>query len=297
METNYSNPEEQAKALHGDRINEETREIQQHLLGILKAIDQVCREHHLRYYLFAGTMLGAMRHKGFVPWDDDADVAMPRPDYEVFLKHANEWLPERYELVSPGHPDNYPYCFARVQDGNTTYIPRRSFPFVGGLPVDVFPIDGMVGPGFRRWWHYFRYRLYWKLLYFSQTDPYKHGKGFRSVMTIAIRKVLPPLFLHRKVKEVCMEFKYEGSALLADHDNRPERGILPKEVYGDPTPIEFAGETLMTVADPDAYLRYCYGNYMEIPKVIPQTFFRYLSLDKPWREYLKEQEEQEVRNV
>ena len=189
METNYSNPEEQAKALHGDRINEETREIQQHLLGILKAIDQVCREHHLRYYLIAGTMLGAMRHKGFVPWDDDADVAMPRPDYEEFLKHANEWLPERYELVRPGHPDNYPYFFARVQDGNTTYIPRRSFPFVGGLPVDVFPIDGMVGPGFRRWWHYFRYRSYWKLLYFSQTDPYKHGKGFRSVMTIAIRKV------------------------------------------------------------------------------------------------------------
>lgn len=289
MEINY-NPNEQAIALHGDRINDETREIQCYLLDILKTIDKVCREHHLRYYLFAGTMLGAMRHKSFVPWDDDADVAMPRPDYEEFLKHANEWLPKRYELVFPGNPDNYPYVFARVQDNDTTYRPRRSFSFVGGLPVDVFPLDGMVEPGIRRWWHYFRYRSLCKLLYYSQTDPYKHGKGFRSMLTLTVRKLFSPLTLHRKIKEVSMEFKYDDCALVADNDNRPERGILPKEVYGEPSPIEFAGTTLMTVANPDAYLKYCYGNYMEIPKVIPQTFFRYLNLKKPWREYVQEEQ-------
>ena len=63
----------------------QTREMQKYLLGILLAIDKVCREHNLRYYLVAGTMLGAVRHKGFIPWDDDADIAMPRKDYEVLV--------------------------------------------------------------------------------------------------------------------------------------------------------------------------------------------------------------------
>ena len=74
------------------RINqEETKEMQQYILNILLAIDKVCQEHNLRYYLLAGTMLGAVRHKGFIPWDDDADVALPREDYNILVKHANEW--------------------------------------------------------------------------------------------------------------------------------------------------------------------------------------------------------------
>ena len=78
---------------------EETREMQRIILGILEAIDKVCRKHNLQYFMIAGTMLGAVRHHGFIPWDDDADVALPRHDYEVLLAHANEWLPEEYELV------------------------------------------------------------------------------------------------------------------------------------------------------------------------------------------------------
>jgi lipopolysaccharide cholinephosphotransferase len=280
---------EAALALHGDRINEETREIQQCLLGILKAIDQVCREHHLRYYMVAGTMLGAIRHKGFIPWDDDADIAMPRPDYEEFLAHANEWLPKRYELVSPGKPENYPYIFARVQDSETTYVPRRSFSFVGGIPVDVFPLDGMCEPGLKLWWHFSRYRFLLKLLYFTQTNPYKHGKGVRSTMTILLRKLFNPLSLHKKIKDVCMECDYNKHDLVVDHDFRQEKGVMPKVVYGIPQPIEFAGTILMTVAQPDSYLRHSYGNYMEIPTSIPKTNFGYLNLKKPWREHAKQQ--------
>ena len=89
------------KNIQEKRISDEqTRELQKYILDMLLAIDKVCREHNLCYYLIAGTLLGAVRHKGFVPWDDDADVALPREDYNEFVKHANEWLPERYELVS-----------------------------------------------------------------------------------------------------------------------------------------------------------------------------------------------------
>src|SRR3712207_6980314 len=79
---------------------DETCEMQRCLLDILVAIHKVCEAHGLRYYLLAGTMLGAVRHKGFVPWDDDADVALPREDYDRLIAHANEWLPDHLELVS-----------------------------------------------------------------------------------------------------------------------------------------------------------------------------------------------------
>ena len=84
------------------------------------------------------------------------------------------------------------------------------------------------------------------------------------------------------------EYNYQKSSLIADHDNAPSRGILPKEVYGTPTPIEFEGHILMGVQKPDTYLRYCYGDYMKMPKQYPPQNFRYLNLHKPYREYLKE---------
>ena len=83
------------------------------------------------------------------------------------------------------------------------------------------------------------------------------------------------------------EFDYDSSKLVADHDNKPERGILPKEVYGKPTPVMFEGHELMGVQNPDAYLRYCYGDYMKMPKQIPAQNFRYLDLNTPYKEYIK----------
>lgn len=76
------------------------RPLQLRILKNLLAIDKVCKEHNLRYYIMAGTMLGAVRHKGFIPWDDDLDIGMPRADYDLLMTNAKEWLPEPYEAVS-----------------------------------------------------------------------------------------------------------------------------------------------------------------------------------------------------
>jgi len=285
METNC-NPDAQAIAMHGNRINDETRRVQARLLGILKAIDRVAREHQLTYYLICGTMLGAVRHHGFIPWDDDADVGMPRADYDRLLAHADEWMPEGYELVSARN-EGYPYPFARVQETGSTYRMHRSYDFVGGLPVDLFPLDGMVGdcPARRR--HYARYKLWWKMLYFTHTDPYKHGRGLRSVLTLLLRRLFSHAYVHRKLDDVRRQWSVDESALMADHDYRPEKGAMPKEWYGTPMPVEFEGCRLMGVARPHDYLTHLYGNYMEIPKEIPPQNYRYLDLDTPWRDYLK----------
>ena len=269
--------------------DEQTRELQKYILDMLLAIDNVCREHGLDYYLIAGTMLGAVRHKGFVPWDDDADVAMPRKDYNEFVKHANEWLPERYELVSGLQDPMYPYQFARIQDKETTYILRRKFNFVGGLRVDVFPLDGMTADHSAMVKHYRRYAIAKKLLYYSTIDPLKHGHGLRWAFTKLMHKFISQDWAHRHMNDVQREFDYDRSPLVADHDNAPNRGILPKEVYGKPTPIEFEGHQLMGVQDPDTYLRYCYGDYMKMPKQLPPQNFRYLDLHTPYRQYKRMQ--------
>ena len=79
--------------------NYDIDDVHKHILKIAKAVDAVCETHNLRYYIWAGTMIGAIRHKGFIPWDDDLDIAMPRADYNLLVEHAAEWLPEPYEMV------------------------------------------------------------------------------------------------------------------------------------------------------------------------------------------------------
>lgn len=134
------------------------RPLQLRILNILLALDRVCKEHNLRYYLWAGTMLGAIRHKGFIPWDDDLDIAMPRKDYDLLMKNAKDWMPEPFEVVSyETDAENYPLPFAKIQDGSTTLIERMHLSYLGGIYLDVFPLDGMPSSSLERRLHFIRY--------------------------------------------------------------------------------------------------------------------------------------------
>lgn len=265
------------------------RLMQEKLKQLLFAIDKVCNEHNLRYYLIAGTMLGAKRHRGFIPWDDDADIGMPRSDYEIFLKNAHQWLPQNYELIYGGNDERYPYPFARVQDAQTTYILRRNFPYLGGVPIDVFPLDGITSNKLKQKIHYCKYRFFVKLLYYTLVNPYKHGKGWYYWLVTACNKIFSSSCLHKIINNIQKEYSYEKSDLVVDHDNVRQRGILQKCVYGYPTPILFEEKELKGVAQPETYLEYCYGNYMEIPPLPkrPKCNFRYMNLYLPYKEYQK----------
>ena len=102
------------------------RPLQLRMLRVVEAVDRCCRDHGLRYYIWAGTQLGAVRHKGFIPWDDDIDIAMPRPDYEQLIAHSREWLPAPYEFVCAETDAAYPLPFGKIQDASTTLIERPS---------------------------------------------------------------------------------------------------------------------------------------------------------------------------
>ena len=264
--------------------NYEIRPLQLRLLKILLMIDRVFKAHNIPYYIIEGTLLGAVRHKGFIPWDDDIDIGVPRKYYDMLCKNANKWLPEPYEWISSETMKDYPLSLAKIQDASTTLIERLSYTYKRcGIFVDVFPLDGMSGNKWEQSIHFLKYHLYKKIMYFSFRDQYKHGKGVWSRLPLICRKLCKPHKLQRLVRRLQMEYDYDKSAYVINHDDG-KRGIMPKSILGMPTPILFENEEVMGVENCDAYLKHIYGNYMQIPPKEEQRQhnFHYLDLNKPY---------------
>ena len=267
----------------------EIRPLQLRILRILTAIDMVCQQHHLRYYIWAGTMIGAIRHKGFIPWDDDIDIAMPRPDYEQLIAHSQEWLPAPYELVCAENDSSYPLPFGKIQDASTTLIERTHLHYLGGVYIDVFPVDGVPGNGFVRRCHFACYEYWKRVLYLIHRDPYKHGHGPSSWIPLLCRKLYTMKGVQKRIRHLLLKYDYERSPLVADYDDGL-KGAMSKRILGLPTPYEFEGEQVCGVEQYDTYLTRKYGDYMTIPRGEHQRQhnFHILDMEKPYREYNKD---------
>ena len=117
--------------------------IQPILMEMLIEVDRICRINNIKYTLFGGTMLGAIRHSGFIPWDDDIDIAMLRPDYEKFLKVANENLSGEYFLQNYMTDPNNVLQFTKIRKNNTIFREKnvKDFDMHHGFYLDIFPLD------------------------------------------------------------------------------------------------------------------------------------------------------------
>ena len=270
--------------------NYDIRPLQLRLLDILMVIQQMCEKHGLRYYLADGSLIGAVREKGFIPWDDDMDICMPRPDYEQLIEHADEWLPKRYEFVCFERDANYPLHFGKIQDSETTLVERPHLYYLGGVYVDVFPIDGAPDSLWKRKLWNFRYQFLRKMLYFSYRDPYRHGHGPSSWVPLITRHIMPMAGWQRAVKRCMMEYRYEDCKLVSFNHNDGLGAMISKhDVLGDPTPIHFEDKDVWGMKDNDAYLTSLFGDYMTPPPAdkIHQHCFHYMDLDHPYRTFDK----------
>lgn len=262
------------------------KKLHNNMLDILSAIDETCRKYNLRYYLIAGTMLGAVRHKGFIPWDDDADVCMPHSDYDKLIEHASEWLPKRYELICAENDKTYPQPFAKIQDSETTLIEHAHLRYLGGVYVDVFPVDGMPDSKLAQRFHYFHYKHLCKLLYFTYRDPYRHGHGPSSWLPLLCRKLFTVEGLQRSIRKVLTKYDfYKSHNVLCFDDGL--RSVVERSVYGTPKPYNFEDRTLLGVEQADKLLTKMYGDYMTPPPAGAEFRhnFYYLDLENPYRNY------------
>jgi lipopolysaccharide cholinephosphotransferase len=262
------------------------RPLQLCMLKTLLSIDNMCKSHDLHYCIMAGTMIGAVRHKGFIPWDDDIDVGMPRPDYEKFIANSREWLPKPYELICGENDSVYPLPFAKIQDASTTLIERKHLSYLGGVYVDVFPLDAVPSNILVRRIHYVKYEFYKQMLYLVCRDPYKHGHGISSWTPLLCRRLFTLKKLQQSIRHLLTKYDYDKCSLAADYTDGL-RGVMSKRVLGSYMPFVFEGKMVCGIKHYDEYLTQIYGDYMKVPDGDHQRQhnFYYLDLNKPYREY------------
>lgn len=257
-------------------------------LDILVNIIAICKQLNLRYYLLGGTLIGAIRHKGFIPWDDDIDIGMMREDYEIFLEKAPAFFPAHYFLQTVWTDPGYLNCFAKVRNSNTTFIetPVVKRKMNHGVFVDIFPLD-----------------------YYPE-DPAEQRKLDRKKLSydcrIAAELHLPDAPLKNKLKYFLLKLKYPScrsiiakrealfqsvpkSNLIADYGGFREE-TCPMEWYGEGVPVSFEGIQVIAPTEYDKLLTQIYGDYMTPPPIEKQEGHHYttaLDLEKPYTEYVK----------
>lgn len=266
-------------------VNYNTRELQLRLLDILVEFDKVCKAHGIDYYMLFGTMLGAVRHKGFIPWDDDIDVGVPRPQYELLVKHAKDWFQDPFNLRSFESDRSFLFGFAKLEDTRTTLVERIRPKSKIGIYIDVFPIDGISKNSFMQHVQDQLYSLYYRICYFLRHEPYERCYRPKTWWPIVLRKCCSAESAMRRFKRVTTMYPYDNSTWVASlHDGL--NSAMPKTVLGVPTPIEFEGHMFYGVENTDDYLTREYGDYMKIPKEEDRQIHSFLKVDfnKSFRE-------------
>lgn len=248
-------------------------ELHGYTLRLLKFVDGVCREHGLTYFLSGGSALGAVRDRGFIPWDDDADIMFPRRDYERFLEimaqREAEGKNSIYKCGSIHNRKDWSFPFARVWDSTTRIEYRNLNEAPTGVFVDIYPMDGLPDSMLRTKLYYIRIRLLFFFLLCRIRRGFKPGEG-----RIALKKLLALLLKPVKPRSICARIdrlarrrdfnksNYVGCTVLSHYMARErferrhfeKMALLPFEDAQLPVPNGF-----------DAYLGALYGDYMTPP--------------------------------
>lgn len=258
-------------------------------LEILKQVDEICIREKIRYSLCGGSLLGAVRHGGFIPWDDDIDIFMPRPDYNRFIEYCST-NQTPFRLVSSEVDSKYSYLFAKAMNCATsiTELNGNRNGITMGVYIDIFPVDGLGNTYDEAKRMYSMTRFDRELLI-----AYNWKHFFRSKTHSAVYEPIRLAFyvLSRFVKSGKLIERIQAKYPSGDFEKFAYAGvvcgsyrfkeILPIEVFLEYDTILFEGHVFMSIKNKDVYLKSIYGNYMELPpeekRVVHHTFSAYFN--------------------
>ena len=249
------------------------QELQKVEFDILCVTADICEKNNLNYSLAGGTLLGAVRHGEFIPWDDDIDIVMPRGDYEKFIGIFSKESPKRYKILTPHADKNYIYEYIKVVDMETTMI---EFPETKKIHthvyIDIFPVDGMPDTRKKQEQH-LKSVHFWQLLRaYIKRGQYRIEDKKRIVRCISkilclINTSYVSEFLITKLDKISKKYSYENSHYAAVVTGSGMKEVLKKEDYLLDGKIEFCGREFSTYNNPEIYLSSLYGDYMKLPPI------------------------------
>ena len=259
-------------------------ELKQIELEILKQVDAICIQENVRYSLCGGSLLGAIRHGGFIPWDDDIDIFMPRPDYNKFVEYCKTHRVP-FKLSSIEVDSNCSYLYAKAMNYYTTIneINGNRNGVNLGVYIDIFPIDGLgntydeAKEQFKKtrfdrellvaynWKHFFRsktHSIVYEPIRFAFFVLSRFVKSEKLIKKIQAKYPTDGFQKSKYAGTICGSYRFKE--------------ILPIEVYSEFDTVSFEGYEFMSIKNKDTYLKSIYGNYMELPpkeKRVPHHTF------------------------
>lgn len=233
------------------------------LLELLGEFDRVCKKHSIDYVVFCGTALGAVRHKGFIPWDDDLDVSMLRKDYERFLQVAPGELGEQFFLQAE-FSDHWPMNFSKLRKNSTTYLEKyhpKDNKTHQGIYIDIFPCDNAARQEWVRKLQFYASRVVVaKALSARGYETDSKGKK----LFIALCRLLPMKPFHSFAMGAKRESSPYVHTFLACTSNI-KKGVYRREWFTDTMEMDFEDRKVPLSAHYDALLTTMYGDYMRLP--------------------------------
>ena len=241
------------------------------LVEAAKHLDELCEKNGLTMYLAAGSLLGAVRHKGFIPWDDDIDVFMTRPDYDRLVEICRADNNGRYKLLAHELDKNYLYTFGKMVDTRTLLIEKGGDAGVEmGLFIDIFPLDGLGNDVETAKKHMKKVQKLINLNLSFLVKPWRKEVPFLKNAAIAACRVLATVYgkerIHKKLYESLHSLPYEDSALVGGFcDQTSDSRIWPKEIFFGKERLPFEDTSFYAPSGWDEYLTRFFGDYMTPP--------------------------------
>lgn len=263
-------------------------DLQKKLLEMLTWLTRFLDENGLRYYAVGGTALGAIRHGGFIPWDDDIDIALPRPDY-IKLMQLFKCDHGQYRLETPydNNPD-YLYTYCKFYDKETTLIERQRKNVKRGVYIDVFPLDG-VGDTFSESLKYLKKVDKKNMLLMSKVCALRRERAFYKNLAILLMRCIPftnTKKLSLKIDAMAQQKSYSESLFVANlNGTYRDREIMNKKIFGNPINAKFENICIKCPELYEEFLTNLYGNWRQLPpedKRGKQHDFVFLDLTKSY---------------
>ena len=235
------------------------RRQQMRMLDILLEVDKICKQHDIRYWLSSGTLIGAMRHNGFIPWDDDLDIEMMRSDYLRLMEILPKELPDWLALQNSDTDPNYFYFYAKMRDKRSRMLEQNGYDRLWqeqGIYIDIFPMEQHP-----IWLHKLTEKTVGHMykIWRTSTDDEKAIKSVRKIFNFNNNLLFPCL------RAILSPFTSQLSPLITSgmgipfHNPRYAEEIFPLTTH------EFEGYQLPVPHDADAHLRHIFGDYMQLP--------------------------------